>query len=226
MSGMMSYRALRRRLQATCCSCICAMIAPWDRCALAIYGQLGASPHRRCLVHSHTYLAGEKLFLQRIAIQAALEKTLMLKGSGTVREAGGQAALQVDATRPASSRLFSVLRLYAKGLHIETPQNSLQVVALCNQLVDRVPRGTQQSVRANLRPVSLTTPLGRLDWDPAGEVIAVRLDVVAPRPHHAKLSSLWRSYLRFLTIWLMLTFSCSSGLNVTHEAIVLWDGNV
>ena len=46
----------------------------------------------------------------------------------------------------------------------------LQVVALCNELVGRVPCGTRQPVRANLRPVSLTTPAGRLDWDPAGEV--------------------------------------------------------
>lgn len=29
-------RAQRRRLQATCCSCTCAMTAPWDRCVASI----------------------------------------------------------------------------------------------------------------------------------------------------------------------------------------------
>lgn len=51
----------------------------------------------------------------------------------------------------------------------------LQVVALCNELVGRVPCGGRQDVRANLRPISLSTPAGRLDWDPVGEVCGLSI---------------------------------------------------
>ncbi len=45
-----------------------------------------------------------------------------------------------------------------------------QVVALCNELVGRVPGGVGQAISAQLRPISLSTPAGRFDWDPVGEV--------------------------------------------------------
>ena len=46
----------------------------------------------------------------------------------------------------------------------------VQVVALCNGLVGRVPCGGRQAVHAHPRPISLSTPAGRFDWDPVGEV--------------------------------------------------------
>ena len=86
----------------------------------------------------------------------------------------------------ALSQYSSTLRM-CRGVCIHHTHSSifLQVVALCNELVGRVPCGTRQPVRANLRPVSLTTPAGRLDWDPAGEVSAARLASAASWPHHA-----------------------------------------
>lgn len=45
-----------------------------------------------------------------------------------------------------------------------------QVVAICNELAGRVQDGQCQRFRGTARPVSFTTPSGRVDWDPDNEV--------------------------------------------------------
>ena len=105
----------------------------------------------------------------------------------------------------------------------------LQVVALCNELVGKVPCGTRQPVRANLRPVSLTTPAGRLDWDPAGEVGA---EACACRFMTA--SRLAVLLMDVIAAWqcadipsrLALTSGCSCVLDGTLKAMLLLEGDV
>ena len=109
--------------------------------------------------------------------------------AGSMPRGLNQATHWPASTEPLLKHSAHVSRdLY--GLHTLV---SLQAVALCNELVGRVPCGTRQPVRANLRPVSLTTPAGRLDWDPAGEVSAVRLASVVSQSLHAELCSASRA---------------------------------
>ena len=124
MSAILKRRGLRRRLQAICCSCICAMIAPWDRCAVA-----GPSAHHSC--HSCRI---------RLACQSSSRQWLMpfiaclwaernpacskqthemlfryprLQGNGIVPEACGQNVLRVPPAHPANTGpTSSALSLY------------------------------------------------------------------------------------------------------------------
>jgi len=56
---------------------------------------------------------------------------------------------------------------------VGTPEHDefvAQVVAICNELAGRVQDGQCQRFRGTTRPVSFTTPSGRVDWDPDNEV--------------------------------------------------------
>lgn len=67
-------------------------------------------------------------------------------------------------------RPSAVWAMHGPGRATLNVGDKLQVVALCNGLVGRVPCGGKQAVHAHLRPISLSTPAGRFDWDPVGEV--------------------------------------------------------
>ncbi|CAL5222293.1 g4634 [Coccomyxa viridis] len=69
-------------------------------------------------------------------------------------------------------------------MHLRRDCTMGQVVALCNGLVGRVPCGGKQAVHAHLRPISLSTPAGRFDWDPVGEELPAHMWTLLGAPAH------------------------------------------